>query len=235
MRFERSLVEGRFIRRLNRFSVLVGLEGREVTAHLANSGRLGELLVEGRTAYLLPREGAHRKTAYDLAIMRTESGVYVSMDARLPNRLFTEFLSESTALPFSDYPTAHSEVTVGRSRIDFVLRGKDGRFFIEVKSVTLIRERVGFFPDGPTARGARHLRELMEIRKRGERAGVVFVVQRSDVECIMPNDDTDPYFGEVLREAVSQGVEAFGCRCRVGPEGVWIEDAVPVVLEKHGK
>ena len=102
---------------------------------------------------------------------------------------------------------------------------------MEVKSVTLVEGGVGLFPDGPTVRGVRHLRELAERREQGDRAVVVFCVQRSDAACVAANDGADPVFGEVLREVVSEGVEALAFRCRVSLEGVWMDEPISVILE----
>lgn len=230
MRFGERLVEGTFLRRWNRFACSVEVDGEPVRVHLPNSGRLGELLVAGREAFLLRRAGSHRKTAYDLVLVRTPSGMLVSTDARLPNRLFREYLSGARDGPSGEVTSVRSEVARGRSRLDFLLQTGDGPVTVEVKSVTLVEEGCGLFPDGPTLRGARHVRELLAVRNAGERAAVVFVVQRSDVRRVKPNDETDPDFGHALREAAAGGVAVHAFRCRVDRRGVRISDEIPVRL-----
>ncbi len=224
-------MEGIFVERLNRFSVVVTLEGREIKAHFANSGRLWELLVNGRSAYLSPAFSGGRKTSYDLLLMRTESGVLVFVDTQLPNALFGEVFQKAELPQFAEYSAIHGEVTVGKSRIDFRLNGPERRCFVEVKSVTLVEGEVGLFPDGHTTRGVRHLCEFVEMKKEGNRAAVVFVVQRPDVACVKPNDEADTVFGGVLREVALAGVEAYGFRCRVGFDGVSLDESIPVFLD----
>ena len=231
MRFEKTLVKSHFIKRLNRFCVLVERKGHVVRAHLANSGRLRELLVRGQAAYLSHASSPKRKTDWDLRLMETESGVLVSVDARLPNALFKEALQQGKLPDFSEYASIEAEITAGGSRLDFRLTWAGMPCWVETKSITLVKEAIGLFPDAETRRGTRHLYELTALRKSGARAAVVFVVQRSDAESVRPNDAADPAFGKALREAVSCGVEVFGGRCHVGLEGVWWDASLPVRLD----
>jgi sugar fermentation stimulation protein A len=231
MRFKTPLIEGTFVERLNRFAVHVELEGRLVKAHMANSGRLKELLVKGRPAYLSPALSSQRVTTHNLHLMRTEKGTLVSVDARLPNVLFYEAFLKGELTEFSNYPMIEKEVKVGASRLDFRLKGSEKSCTVEVKSITLVKGGVGFFPDAITSRGVRHLNELAELNNAGERAEVVFIVQRADVECVRPHDEADPIFGRTLRDVVSQGVEVYAYRCRVGLTGVWLDSMIPVEVE----
>ena len=231
MRFKTPLIEGTFLERLNRFTVHVELEGRLVKAHLANSGRLKELLVEGRRAYLSPAPSLLRVTSHNLHLMRTEKGTLVSVDARLPNALFCEAFSKGRLSEFFHYTGIEKEVKIGASRLDFRLTGLEKPHTLEVKSITLVKGGVGFFPDAITSRGVRHLNELAELNNAGQRAGVVFVVQRSDVACVRPHDEADPIFGRALRDVVSQGVEVYAYRCRVDLKGVRLDGMIPVELE----
>lgn len=228
MRFDKTLVKSRFIERRNRFSVVLELRGCEVNAHLANSGRLEELLVPGQAAYCSPASSPNRKTDWDLRLMETEAGVLVSVDARLPNVLFKEAFLGGKLPFFSEYASIEAEVTAGDSRLDFLLTGTGQPCWVETKSITLVKDATGFFPDAKTLRGTRHIHELAALTQSGVRAAVVFVVQRGDAEFVKPNDASDPVFGKTLREAVSCGVEVFAARCRVGLEGVWWDTLLPV-------
>ena len=224
-----ALVEGRFIRRLNRFAALVELDGKETLVHVANSGRMRELLVEGRRTFLKPAGGNHRKTAFDLVLVDLGHGL-ASADARLPNLLVYEALAEKRLHQFARYAHCRREVTYGESRLDMVLEGADGRCFVETKSVTLVSGSVGLFPDAPTSRGAKHMRSLSNAARDGHRAAVVFVVQRDDAESLASNDCADPVFGLALRRAVSEGVEVHAYRCRVSRTAVELADEIPVRL-----
>lgn len=230
MEFEEGWLEGRFVARDNRFRVTVQVAGREVWAHLPNSGRLGELLVPGRRVLLVERSGAKRKTGYDLGLVEMD-GHWVSVDARLPNDLVAEALTAGRLAPLAGYPSLRREVSWGRSRFDFLLEAPDRPpCFLEVKSITLVLDGLGCFPDAVTARGRRHLDELAEAVKAGYRGVVVFVVQRDDATGMRPHDESDPDFGRALREAARHGVEVYAYACRVEPGRIQITRALPVHL-----
>ena len=213
VRYDR-LVEGRFVRRLNRFAALVDVGGTETLVHVANSGRMRELLVEGHRVLLRPAAGDHRVTRFDLALVDL-GHTLASADARLPNRLVYDALEGRLLPQFAGYDIVKREVTYGDSRLDMVLEGSEGKCYIETKSVTLVVDGVGLFPDAPTTRGRKHVNSLLSAVREGYRAAVVFVVQRDDAQACAPNDTADPEFGAALRRAVEQGVEAYAYRCRV--------------------
>ena len=227
MKIEGPLVEGIFLQRDNRFRATVEVAGRVTKAHVPNSGRLHELFVPGRRVLLAPRAAPHRVTAYDLVLVDL-GGRLVSMDARLPSRLFHEAVAAGKLAPFLGYTAVQPEVTFGESRLDFRLDGPAGTCYVEVKSVTLVEDGVGLFPDAPTTRGQRHVRALMEAVAQGHRAAAVFVIQRDDAHTFAPHDAADPAFGRVLREAVAAGVEVHAFKCRVTREEVVIVGAVRV-------
>lgn len=223
------MVEARFIRRLNRFAALVDINGQETLVHVANSGRMKELLVEGRRVYLAPAGGEHRKTAFDLALVDL-GHTLASADARLPNKLVHEAQLQGRLHCFAGYDGIRPEATYGDSRLDMALSGEGGTCLVEVKSVTLVVDDAGIFPDAPTTRGRKHVLTLAEKVQEGYRGAVVFVVQRDDAGSVSPNDESDPDFGIALREAVEVGVEAYAFRCTVSIEEVTISDQIPVVL-----
>jgi len=230
MRLKGTLVEGRFVARHNRFLVTVEVAGSEVSAHLPNSGRLLELLVPGRHTVLVERPAAERKTRYDLSLVE-HKGRWVSVDARLPNHLVEEALQAGRLDALAGYLALHREVTFGRSRFDFLLESPQRPpCLVEVKSITLVLEGLGCFPDAVTARGRRHLNELAQAAAEGYRAAVLFCVQRDDARGMRPHDESDPAFGQALRDAVAQGVEAYAFACRVEPEEVAITQRLPVHL-----
>ena len=224
-----ELVEGRFLTRLNRFAALVYMEGREVQVHVANSGRMKELLVAGRRVLLRPAPGDHRKTQFDLALVDL-GHTLSSADARLPNVVLYEALEAGVLPRFAGYDEHLREVTFGDCRLDLALRGPRGTCYIEAKSVTLVEDGTGLFPDAPTIRGTKHVRSLGRALTEGHRAAVVFVVQRDDAQDFAPNDAADPEFGAALREAVGQGVEAYAYRCRVTAREIELGHELPVRL-----
>jgi sugar fermentation stimulation protein A len=225
-------LEGRFLARDNRFRATVEVAGQAVWAHLPNSGRLGELLVPGRRVLLFARDGAKRKTRFDLSLVEFD-GCWVSVDSRQPNRLVHEALLAGRLAPFVGYPSVRREVRYGRSRLDLLLEAPSrSPCFLEVKSVTLVVDGLACFPDAVTARGRRHVRELAGALADGYRAAVVFVVQRGDAVGFRPHDESDPAFGTALREAASQGVEVYAYSCQVGPGLLEISHELPVHLDR---
>ena len=224
-----NLVEGRFQARLNRFLALVEVQGREVGVHVANSGRMHELLVPGIRVLISPRPGAHRKTAYDLTLVDLGTTL-VSADARLPNALAAEAFIQGRLPQFRDYSSIRREVTFGESRLDLLLNGPPGLCYVETKSVTLVVDGVALFPDSPTVRGAKHVHSLAEAVGAGHRAAVVFVIQRDDSQAFSPHDSADPDFGIAFRESLAAGVEAFAYSCRVTETEVTLCRRLPIRL-----
>ena len=204
--------------------------GQEHTAHVANSGRLRELLRPENPMLLAPAPTtAHRKTAFDLALVEVD-GALVSADARLPNALVREAIEADRLSPFEGYDAIRPEVVFEDSRLDLVLSGPSGLCYVEVKSVTLVEKDVGLFPDAPTERGRRHLLSLRKAVQQGHRAAVVFVIQRANVLSFAPNESADPKFWATLRSSVEDGLEVYAYRCKVTRTQIDLADPVPVHL-----
>jgi sugar fermentation stimulation protein A len=232
LQFPERLIPARFIKRDTRFSATVIVDGKKQYVHVPNSGRLGEILIPDREVFLLPSTGveAGRKTNFTLVMARYGSG-YVSLEAAKANDLFQEALAEGKIYEFRNFRIKTREKRLGMSRIDFLLEGKNGsEIFTEVKSVSLAANRRALFPDSPTIRGQKHLEELIRECKKGKQAAVVFVVQREDADCFSPNDQEDPQFGKILRQAFSEGVKILGYRCRIDLFDNSISDPIPVLL-----
>ncbi len=223
-----ELVEATFVRRLNRFVALLSYRGEQVMAHVANSGRLEELLSPENRMLLTPidpRSG--RKTAFDLTLVEVD-GVLVSADARLPNALLQEAIENRRLPEFAAYDKLEREVQFHDSRLDFRLTGRTGTCYVEAKSVTLVEDGVGIFPDAPTERGRKHLGALTKAVACGHEAAVAFVVQRPDVRSVSPNLRTDPEFCRALADAADSGVQVFAYRCEVTESSIRIDANVPV-------
>jgi len=229
MRIERHLVEGEFVHRDNRFRATVVVNGQSTKAHVPNSGRLHELLIPDQPVLLAHVPAPHRITDYDLVMVRLGDRL-VSMDARLPGRLFHEAVAAGRLDAFAGCSHIQPEVRFGQSRLDFRLERAGELCYVEVKSVTLVEDGCGLFPDAPTLRGQRHVRELMAARQQGHRAAVVFVIQRDDARCFRPHATADPDFAQVLREAGEAGVEVYAFTCVVTLDRIAIDRPVPVVL-----
>ena len=222
-----DLVEGIFLERLNRFLARVEVDGREVDVHVANSGRMKELFVPGWRVLVRPVSGDHRKTKFDLVLVDMGNAL-VSADARMPNPLLAEGVANGHLQQFAGYTDMRREVIFGDSRLDLMLEGPSGLCYIEAKSVTLVTNGVGLFPDAPSTRGAKHLRTLETVLEAGHRAAVVFVVQRPDASAFATSDPSDPDFADALRSALAAGVEAYAYNCEVTERSIRLDRALPI-------
>lgn len=218
-----------FLKRINRFIAHVMLNGAEVVCHVKNTGRCAELLVPGACVYLYEAPAdSKRKTAYDLIAVRKGERL-INMDSQAPNKAALSFLRQK-------FPSAiiRSEAVYGSSRMDFRITDKNSRMFVEVKGVTLEKDGAVFFPDAPTLRGTKHLRELIHAVGEGYRCAVLFVIQMQDVCSFSPNTLTDPAFSQALWDARQNGVEIWAYDCSVTPDSMKIRQPVTVFLsEEH--
>ena len=226
MKYKR-ITEGRFISRANRFIATVEMEGVPTTVHVKNTGRCRELLVPGTTVYLAVSDNPSRKTKYDL-IAVDKNGLLINMDSQIPNDIAAEWLPGSGL--FSPDAIIRREVTCGKSRFDFMICEGEKTSYLEVKGVTLETDGVARFPDAPTERGAKHLRELTALAKQGIGAYVLFVIQMKQIRELHPNDTMDPAFGTALREAAQAGVVIRAVDCIVTPESITADREVKIVL-----
>jgi len=216
-----------FVDRPNRFVAHCLLEGEPITVHVKNTGRCRELLVPGAEVWLTRSDNPARKTAYDLIAVQKGHRL-INMDSNAPNVAFGEYARAGKFLP--DAQNVRSEVRWGDSRFDFCLESGGKTHFIEVKGVTLEENGAVRFPDAPTERGVKHLRELQRAGAEGYGAHAVFVIQMNDVVSFSPNDDTHPAFGAALREAANNGVQVHAFWCAVKPDTMDIAGTVNICL-----
>lgn len=226
MRYAQNIVPGRFLARPNRFIAHIEIDGKAEICHVKNTGRCRELLPEGAKVYCADCLSPARKTRYDL-IAAEKGSRLINMDAQAPNAAARQWLEQGG---LGEITQLRAEHTFGSSRFDFSFV-KDGRqCFLEVKGVTLENNGVCAFPDAPTQRGAKHLQELAQLSRDGYGAYVLFVIQMSDVAYLHPNDDTDPIFGQALRQAVQAGVTVLAMDCTVTPDSMTIRNPVEIRL-----
>ena len=227
-----KVVEATFIARPNRFIAEVELNGVREIVHVKNTGRCRELLISGCRVYLSESDVATRKTKYDLVAVekRREDGsaFLINMDSQVVNDVADEWLRRGEL--FSPHAVIRREVTYGASRFDFYVEDGDRKAFLEVKGVTLESSGVASFPDAPTERGVKHLRELISCVENGMEAYVLFVIQMKGISHFRPNDATHALFGQMLREAQRRGVAVLAYDCVVSPDCVFIDRPVPVDL-----
>ena len=201
---------------------MVELDGKELSVHVKNTGRCRELLLPGCTVYLERAANPERKTPYDLVAVEHD-GKIINIDSQAPNAVVKEWLERQGI-----YTKIQPEFKYGDSRIDFYME-KSGtsdstksanteqidRYLMEVKGCTLFRDGIGYFPDAPTERGAKHLRELIKAAKEGYHAIIAFVIQGEGISEVRPNTDTDPEFAKAYNKAIKAGVQVLFLKCKV--------------------
>ncbi len=217
------LLAGKLIKRYKRFLADVELDtGERVTVHCANSGSMLGLDQTGNQVLLSRSTNPKRKLAYTWELVRV-AGSWVLVNTLVPNRLVREALKQNRLAEFSGYDSLKPEpVWAQNCRFDFLLENPTEKCFLEVKSVTLARNRVAQFPDAVTERGRKHLRELEQVRQAGHRAVMLFLVGRSDCDCFAPAADIDPAYSLALEHAHSAGVEVVVYRCALEPPEITI-------------
>ena len=224
MRYE-NMVAGRFLRRPNRFIAHIQINGKEEICHVKNTGRCKELLPEGAQVWCQAFGDPRRKTKFDLITVRKGHRL-INMDSQAPNKAAGEWLAAGGLGPVEKL---RAEAKWGDSRFDFYFEKEGQPCYLEVKGVTLENDGICAFPDAPTERGAKHLRELADLAKQGYGAYVLFVIQMADVKYLHPNDDTDPAFGQALRQAQAAGVKVLAMCCGVGIDSM--EITLPVLVK----
>ncbi len=228
-----KVVKGNFISRPNRFIAFVDIDGSIETVHVKNTGRCKELLIPGCAVYLSVSDNLSRKTKYDLIATekKTDSGEYmlINMDSQGPNDAAEEWLREGKL--FSKNAIIRREVTYGDSRFDFYIEDGDRKAFLEVKGCTLEKNGVAMFPDAPTERGVKHIKELAKCLDDGYEAYMLFVIQMKGVHEFRPNDETHKSFGEALREASFRGVKILAMDCEISSNSISIKDSVKINLK----
>lgn len=211
MRYE-NIRKAVFVKRPNRFIAEVEIDGQRETVHVKNTGRCKELLLPGSEVWLTAPGTPERKTKYDLVAVRKGNGVLFNIDSQAPNKVAKEWLERQ------GFDKVIPEYVYGDSRIDFYMERGEERFLMEVKGCTLEIDGVGYFPDAPTERGVKHLRELATAAKKGYRAMLAFVIQMDGVAEVRPNVATHPEFGTALEEAKAAGVQVLFLRCHAEPD-----------------
>lgn len=222
-----KIKKGIFLSRPNRFIANVLINGKQEVCHVKNTGRCRELLVEGAEVVLEDcKHNPNRKTRYDLiAVYKGER--LVNMDSQAPNKVVQEHLPKL----FKDLVVIRPERKYKNSRFDFYVETKKDKIFIEVKGVTLEQNEVVRFPDAPTTRGTKHIKELIECVNDGYKACIIFVIQMKGVKYFSPNWETDPKFTCELRQAQKRGVEIICLDCLVQPDSLSINGLVDYRLD----
>ncbi|KXI29709.1 DNA/RNA nuclease SfsA [Paraglaciecola hydrolytica] len=234
MFFETTLYQGRLIKRYKRFLADIELaDGTLVTAHCANTGAMTGCAESGWQVWLSLSNNPKRKLAYSWELVQSDVGHYIGINTYRANELVAEALYNKLITELKNYETIRREVklTHDNSRIDFMLSAPDlVDCFVEVKSVTLLQDQQGYFPDAVTQRGHKHLRALAELANQGKRAVLLFCVQHNGISSVKIADHIDPQYKHELEHALSSGVEVLVYSANISPEKILINQSLPFIL-----
>ncbi|MDP8207971.1 MAG: DNA/RNA nuclease SfsA [Candidatus Electryonea clarkiae] len=245
MLYPSKLIEGRLIRRYKRFLADVIVSGEKMTVHCPNTGSMSGLLEEGNPVLISGPHNPKRKYLYTLEQIRIKRPdgrrIWVGVNTAVPNRVVSEAVSEKLLPGLEGYSSFRSEVSIGdHSRIDLLLDSDNLQpCWIEVKNVTMVlpnpnvksnfnEGNFACFPDAVTTRGRKHLQVLCDQIDEGDRAMMVYVVQRSDGEIFAPASGFDPEYADELKGSVDRGLEVLAVQANVTPKAVKIFQTIPV-------
>ena len=214
-----NTVGAEFIDRPNRFVAHVMADGTLQTVHVKNTGRCRELLLPGAEVTLAKADKPSRKTEYDLISVYKKNLGWVNIDSQVPNGVVKDWL-KSGPEPFDKVTLLKPEYTFGKSRVDFYLECGGRRILLEVKGCTLEIDGTGYFPDAPTERGVKHLKELAQAAQNGYECYIAFVIAMPGVTEVLPNVETHPEFGTALEAATDAGVKVLYLTCDVAPDEI---------------
>ncbi len=222
MKYENIKI-GNFIERPNRFIAHIEVDGNLEICHVKNTGRCKELLIPNSKVFVQEFDSDKRKTKYDLISVYKENKL-VNIDSQAPNKVVAEFLPKL----FDDIKYIKPEAKYKNSRFDFYVETISDKIFLEVKGVTLEDNGVVLFPDAPTERGIKHINELIDCKKNGYLAYIIFVIQLENVKYFTPNNLTHKAFGDTLKLAKDKGVEILAFDCKVTKDSITAKDCVEV-------
>ena len=222
---------GIFIERPNRFVAFIEHKNKRLKSHVPDPGRLKELLIPGRKVLLRisPTQEKLKTDAALIGVFDTQKKIWVSLDSQLANRFIKHSWQNLPML--KDYQSCKPEFSYGKSRLDFLfIRGKE-KLLVEVKTATLVKDGVALFPDAPTLRGVRHVKELISATKDRYLGAIVFVVPRNDAQLLKPNKTLHPEFHAIMKEATDHYIQIMILKCDFTPDGLKVEEEIPFSLD----
>jgi sugar fermentation stimulation protein A len=220
MKFKNKLIKGKLVKRYKRFLADVELEnGAIVIAHCTNSGSMKTCIEEGAPVYLSPALDPKRKTKFTWEMIYINNG-WIGVNTIIPNQLAFDAIVSGEIEKLKGYTFVKREVTFGDSRFDIYAENEDEKCFIEVKNVSMKVGNYALFPDAVTTRGRKHLETLIEVKKSGIRAVMLYIIQRMDVDTFGPAKDIDPNYAQSLKKAINKGVEVIALQAKVNNYGI---------------
>ena len=232
MKWSEPLIQATILKRYKRFLADIHLsDSTTITAHVPNTGSMQSCWEPSWNCALSVSKNLTRKMPHTLELVHNGES-WIGVNTGNANKLAKLWLTDGLLPELVGYPTVVPEKKIGLSRIDFYLEGHDSLppCYVEVKNVTLKLGGLAQFPDSVSERGQKHLRELMEIKKSGFRAAMLFIVQREDVSLFRPAASIDPEYARLLKEAHNSGVEILVYQCRMGLEELSLGQSMPFEL-----
>jgi sugar fermentation stimulation protein A len=234
MKFKFSLIKAKFIERPNRFITIIEINGFQHKSHLADPGRLKELLIPGVDLLVRKfKKSKNRKTKFS-TIMVNHNGQLISLVSTLPNNFVKRKLVRKKIPFLKNYKLVRPEIPLGKHRFDFLLKDEHGEdFILEVKSVTLVKNKIAMFPDAVTLRGKNHVKLLTQLAIENKKAGILFVCQRPDAVSFQPMWNRDPKFCHALQNAYNLGVKIWCITLNITENEITYHNQIPTQLNKH--
>ena len=229
MEFTKSLIKGKLIKRYKRFFTDVKLGTKIVTAHCPNTGSMKGLLDEGNEVYVLPNNDPKRKLKYGLEIIKTRKNL-VGVNTHMANRIAQHALENNLIKELKNNDLIKPEVFFNKeTRFDFLIEKKKQKSFVEVKNVTLFRDKnTAEFPDSVTSRGSKHLLTLIDAIKKGYKTYLLFLVQIQNMEYFKIAKDIDPEYYKNYLLAKKAGVNFLAYRCDISSKKIFIEKKLKI-------
>ena len=230
MEFTKSLIKGKLIKRYKRFFTDVQLGKEIVTAHCPNTGSMKGLLDEGNEVYLLPNNDPRRKLKYGLEIIKSRKNL-VGVNTHMANRIVEHGLKNNLVNELKNNEIIKPEVFFNKeTRFDFLLQRKGQKMFVEVKNVTLFRNKdTAEFPDAPTARGIKHLLTLIDAIKKSYKTYLIFLVQIQNMKYFKIAKDIDEEYYNAYLKAKKAGVNFLAYRCDISSKKIFIDKKLKII------
>ncbi|CAH9053407.1 Sugar fermentation stimulation protein A [Pseudoalteromonas holothuriae] len=232
MKFVNSLDKATLLKRYKRFLVDLHCPQRgEFTVHCANTGKMTGCADAGFDAYYSTSDNNKRKYPHSLELTKNSQGAFICVNTNHANHVASEAIEQGVICELTDYQYHQREIKYGQenSRIDILLTSKNRpACYIEVKSVTLLEDKQGYFPDAQTLRGQKHIRELITLKSQGARAVLLFIVMHEGIESVTPAKHIDPKYASLLTQAYEAGVEVLAYKAAISEHEITLSHPVPV-------
>jgi len=230
MKFTKSLIKGKLIKRYKRFFVDVQLDKEIVTAHCPNTGSMKGLLDEGNDVYLLSNNNPKRKLKYGLEIVKTRKNL-VGVNTHMANRIVQHGLENNLVKELKNSDLIKPEVFFNKeTRFDFLIEKNNQKSFVEVKNVSLFRDKyTAEFPDAITSRGSKHLLTLIEAIKKGYKCYLIFLVQIQNMKYFKIASEIDPKYYKNYKHAKKAGLNVLAYRCDISSKQIKIEKKIKII------